>query len=150
MNLKEFNYLYENNLIDESNILENLTTHIFNVDFKKDFNYYPYKEILECRSIKDIHITIYEYVEEHSQDYIQGLAFDIAYDHLIKFVNDEETALKVHLENDFLIENMIGYILGNGYIELDITNLHSLDEIYSICKESLEWERNDIKWKTIF
>lgn len=141
MNLKEFNCLYENNIIDESNILENLTTHIFNVDFKKDFNYYPYKEILECESISDIHIAICEYVEEHSQEYIYGLAFDIAFNHLSKFVNDEETAYRIHLENEFLIENMIDYILGNGYIELEITNLHSLDEIYAICKESLESER---------
>lgn len=145
MNLKEFSYLYENNLINESNILENLTTHVFNIDFKRDFNYYPYKEILQCESISDIHITIYEYVEEHSQEYIEGLAFDIAFNHLIEFVNDEETALRIHLEHDFLIENMIGYILGNGYIELEITNLHSLGEIYSICKQSVESERIGIK-----
>lgn len=145
MQLKHFNYLYDNNIIDETNILENLTTYTFNVDFKRDFNYYPYKEILDCESISDIHITIYEYVAENSQEYIEGLAFDIAFDHLSKFVNDETTALKIHLENEFLIENMISYILGNGYIELEIQNLHSLDEIYSICKESLESERIDIK-----
>lgn len=142
MKATHFNYLYENNLINESDILENLTPHVFNVDFKRDFNYYPYKEILECESIKDIHITICEYVEEHSQEYIQGLAFDIAYDHLIKFVNDKKTAYTIHLENEFLIENMISYILGNGYIETEITNLHTLDEIINICKQSIKLERN--------
>ena len=71
---------------------------------------------------------MYEWVESESWEHIQAIAWDIAYDALVNFLDgDKKVAFTIHLMNEHLVENLIDELLSNGYIEIEILNMLDLN-----------------------